>query len=638
MRNSTLAALTLFALPLPVVAALVSLHCQSAGSKTNGLANPAEISESLKATGPAPASGQSITNFIVSPAAVTGGKNSTATIVLRYPAPAGGIVVVLESSDSSGVSLPRQVVIPESKLSANFSITSKPVRSSISLELSAKYQSDVATNSITILPATKRQWFVSPSGSPTGQGTQSSPWDLATALAHGPGHTKVQPGDTIWLRSGLYSGTYLSTLNGAEGEPIIVRAFPGERVIIDKATVDDQKQPALKVRGSWVWFWGIEITNSSPNRQRNSPYTGRDQPWRGSGADVYAPHVKFINMIFHDNGQGIWDKEDMTEIHGCLFFYNGNNKREHGLYIGNAMGTKYITDNILFAQGGYGILAHSDSSSSSQKGLHLEGNVSFNNGIITGDDQKTGNVQVGGVSGVSAERIVLKNNFIYNTSDNATSKNHGIRLGYEDRSNKDVKILDNYIVSKVPLLLWWWQSVNFEGNTIYSTGGDVIELKRPGGAGASSYDWDFNKYFATAPSFLNENKTLGFRDWAQLTRLDAHSQVASDGRPTGVQVFVRPNRYEAGRANIVVYNWDLKDQVALDVGSVLGTGDTFEIRDAQNYFGEPVLRATYKGGPVLLPMKLSGLTLPVGNVERLPRHTPPEFGVFVLQTTSGRKS
>ena len=124
-------------------------------------------------------------------------------------------------------------------------------------------------------------------------------------------------------------------------------------------------------------------------------------------------------MIFHDNGHGIWDKEDMTEVHGCLFFFNGTNKREHALYIGNAVGTKFITDNILFAQGGYGILAHSDSSSSSQKGLHLEGNVSFNNGIITDDDQRTGNLQVGGVSGVSAERIVLKNNYIYNTTTNA---------------------------------------------------------------------------------------------------------------------------------------------------------------------------------------------------------------------------
>jgi hypothetical protein len=635
-RTSKLAALTIFGLPLPLIAALVSVHCHGAGFTNGGLADPTETGESFEALDPAAAGGQTITSFIVSPAAVSGGRNSTATISLRYPAPAGGIVIALQSSDDSDVAIPHQVAIPEYKSNANFPITSKPVKALVSLNLSAKYQSALATNTLTILPAPKRQWFVSPSGSPTGQGTQSSPWDLATALAHGPGHIKIRPGDIVWLRAGRYTGTYLSTLNGSENAPVVVRAFPGERVIIDKATVNDEKQPALKVRGSWVWFWGIEIMNSNPNRQRNSPYTGQDRPWRGSGADVYAPNVKFINMIFHDNGQGIWDHQDMTEVHGCLFFYNGNNKREHGLYMGNAVGTKYITDNILFAQGGYGILAHSDSSSSSQKGLHLEGNVSFNNGSITNDDQKTGNLQVGGVSGVSAERIVLRNNYIYNTATNATSKNHGIRLGYEDNSNKDVSVLDNYVVSKVPFVVWWWQTVNFEGNTIYSTGGDVLELKRPAGVVSSNYRWDFNKYFATAPSFSNENQTLGFRDWRRLTRLDSHSQTASNSRPNGVQIFVRPNRYEAGRANIVVYNWDLKDQVAVDVSSVLTIGNSFEIRDAQNYFAEPVLRGTYKGGPVLLPMKLSAITVPIGNVERFPRHTAPEFGVFVLQTTSAR--
>ena len=528
------------------------------------------------------------------------------------------------------------MVVPEAQSSVNFSITSKPVKTSVSLSLSARYQTTEATNALTLLPGANGQWFVSPAGNPTGQGTQSSPWDLATALAHGAHQSKIRPGDIVWLRAGRYTGTYLSRLNGTANEPIIIRAFPGERVIIDKAGINDEKQPALKVKGAWVWFWGIEIMNSNPDRQRNSPYTGRDQPWRGSGADVYAPHVKFINMIFHDNGHGIWDKQDMTEIHGCLFFYNGNNKREHGLYIGNAVGTKTITDNILFAQGGYGILSHSDSSSSSQMGLYLEGNVSFNNGIITNDDQKTGNLQVGGVRGVSADRIVLKNNHIYNTATNATSKNNGIRLGYEDRANKEVKILDNYVVSETPLLVWWWQNVNFAGNTIYSTGDNVLELKKAAGVNASNYHWDFNKYFATAPSFSNENQTLGFRDWRQLTRLDSHSQIVST-RPNGAQIFVRPNRYEAGRANIIVYNWDVKDQIAVDLSSVLTIGSNFEIRDAQNYFAEPVARGTYKGGPVLLPMRLSGIAVPIGNVERLPRHTSAEFGVFVVQTTSGRK-
>ncbi|MGQ0763392.1 MAG: right-handed parallel beta-helix repeat-containing protein [Acidobacteriota bacterium] len=495
---------------------------------------------------------------------------------------------------------------------------------------SAPYRINVAANAVIVLPAAKGQWFVSPSGSSRGRGSQDSPWDLATALAGGAGRFEIRAGDTVWLRAGRYPGTYISTLSGKENEPIVVRAFPGERVIIDKGAVNDEKQPALKIKGTRVWFWGIEIMNSNPNRQRTSPYTGQDQPWRGSGADVYSPHVKFINMIFHDNGHGIWDKQDMTEVHGCLFFYNGNNKREHALYIGNSAGTKHITDNIVFNQAGYGILAHSDSLSSAQRGLHIEGNVSFNNGILTLDDQKTGNLQVGGVSGVAAERVVIKNNYIYNSPGNALNKNYGIRVGYEDAHNKDVKLLDNYIVSRVPLEIWWWRRVEFLRNTIYSEGRSV-DLKLPAAGRSSDYLWDFNRYFAPQPAFADGFSTVGFSDWREKTGFDSHSVAIATRKPTGSQVFVRPNKYESGRAHIIIFNWDLRDTVFVDLNSILSPGASFQIRDAQNYFTEPVLEGIYKGGPISLPMKLARLPLPVGNVERIPRHTAPEFAVFVLQ-------
>jgi hypothetical protein len=636
MRNSKLAILTILALPLPVIAALVSFHCHGA-TFSNDLISRNEIATEQVSQQRTNA-GQTITSFLISPATVEGGSSSSGTVYLRYPAAAGGVVVILKNSDPAGASIPQFVTVSHGRASAHFPITTKPVRSHVSLNLSATCQSATATNALTLLPPEKRRWYVTPAGNPRGQGTHTSPWDLATALAHGPSGAEVKPGDTIWLRAGRYIGTFVSTLNGKENTPIIVRSYPGERVILDKGSVTESKQPALKVKGSWVWFWGLEVMNSNPDRRRNSPYSGEDEPWRGSGADVYAPHVKFINMIFHDNGHGIWDKEDMTEVHGCLFFYNGNNKREHSLYIGNASGTKYITDNILFAQGGYGILAHSNSASSSQKGLHLEGNIVFNNGILTNDDQKTGNLQVGGVRGVPAERVVVKNNYIYNPATNANSKNNGIRLGYEDTGNRDVKLLDNYVVSKNPLLIWWWQSVDFQGNTIVSDD-ESLELKMPGGVTLSSYRWDFNSYFSEKrePVFANEAGMFGFSRWRQTTGLDGHSQ-AGVRRPTGAQIFVRPNSYEAGRANIVIYNWEQRNQVVVDVSSVLAVGTNFEIRDAQNYFGKPLASGTYKGEPVLLPMTLSEVSLPVGNVERLPRHTAPEFGVFVLQTVSGKRS
>lgn len=635
MRSYKLAFLTIFALPVPVVAALVSIHCQ--GAALTDLSITATNEPLVEgSTNPPTLARQTITSFILSPGTLGGGKTSTGTVYLRYPAGAGGVSVSLQNSNPSAATHPQRIVIPEGKTSVRFAIATRPVTSLVSLNISATCQNATTANALTLLPPEKHRWHVSPTGSSRGLGTPASPWDLATALAHGPGGSEVKPGDTIVLRAGRYTGTFLSTLKGTANAPIIVRAAPRERVIIDKAVANEAKQPALKIKGPWVWFWGIEVMNSSPDRRRNSPYSGNDEPWRGSGVDVYAPNVKLINMIFHDNGHGIWDKKDMTEVHGSLFFYNGNNKREHAMYIGNATGTKYITDNIVFDQGGYGILSHSDSGSSSQKGLHIEGNVTFNNGMLTADDQRTGNLQVSGVAGVPAERIVISSNYVYNSPENAKHKNNGVRLGYEDTGNKDVKFVDNYVVSKAALMVWWWQNVHFEGNTIYSNG-DAVELKLAPGVSSSAYRWDFNSYLSgrgAGPKFANAAGTFSFAQWRQTTGLDLHSQLSAT-RPSGGHVFVRPNRYEAGRGNIVIYNWDLRDRVAVDVSSVLTPGAHFEIRDAQNYFAEPVLRGIYTGAPLLVPTNLTKVTPPIGNVERVPRHTAPEFVVLVLQTTAG---
>jgi hypothetical protein len=493
--------------------------------------------------------------------------------------------------------------------------------------------STTPTPAPTPTPSAGNNFYVAPNGSSQGIGSINDPWNLTVALAH---PSVVKPGDTIWLRGGTYTGAYTSYLTGTPSAPITVRQYPGERAVIDRASVSSARQPALKVKGPWVLFWGFEVMNSYPDRSRIDPYSGSDAPWRGSGADVYASNVKFINMVFHDNGHGIWDKKDMTEVYGCLFYYNGNNKHEHALYIGNTNGTKYIVDNIVFAQAGFGILSHSDSTSSSQKGLYIEGNASFNNGIITLDDQTTGNIQVGGVAGVSAERIIVKNNYVYNPLGNATSKNAGIRLGYEDTGNKDVQLLDNYIVSKVPLRIWWWQNIESHGNTIYSQSNST-ELRIPVGVSTSAYRWDFNTYLSGrtgGPTFIQDASSYSFSGWRQTTGLDSNSQVEQNIslRPSGVKIFIRPNKYEAGRGHIIVYNWDSSAWVTANLSGLdLKVGDRYEILDAQNYFGAPVVSETYYGQPITLPMTLTTVAQPVGNVERLPTHTAPQFAIFLVR-------
>ena len=153
----------------------------------------------------------------------------------------------------------------------------------------------------------------------------------------------------------------------------------------------------------------------------------------------------------------------------------------------------------------------------------------------------------------------------------------------------------------------------------------------------SDYQWDFNTYISAVPSFQGSFATSSFDRWRQLTGFDSHSKLLSTRRSFETRIFIRPNKYEPGRAHIIVYNWDLGKQTAVDVSAVLSPGAEFEIRDAQNYFGSPVVQGTYVGQPIVVPLNLSRMSKPVGNVERVPRHTAPEFAVFVLHQTGTRK-
>ena len=125
-----------------------------------------------------------------------------------------------------------------------------------------------------------------------------------------------------------------------------------------------------------------------------------------------------------------------------------------------------------------------------------------------------------------------------------------------------------------------------------------------------------------------------FAGWKAATGVDANSTFTA-GPPTGVWTFVRPNTYEAGRANIVIYNWDLRSNVQVDLSSSgIKTGDAYQIRDGENFFGAPVVSGTYNGQPVTIPMTGLQVALPFGVVPNPQPHTAPQFGVFVLLSGS----
>ena len=142
--------------------------------------------------------------------------------------------------------------------------------------------------------------------------------------------------------------------------------------------------------------------------------------------------------------------------------------------------------------------------------------------------------------------------------------------------------------------------------------------------------WSSNYYTRSSngEKFRAGARDCSFADWRKRTGYDAAS-FCDANRLTGTKVFVRPNRYEKGRANIVVYNWENLDKVAVDVRATIDVGAAYEVRNAADFFAPPVLSGVFDGKALKLPM--NGLTVakPMAAL-RTPTPTGPTFNVFVL--------
>ena len=420
------------------------------------------------------------------------------------------------------------------------------------------------------------EFYAAPDGSPSGSGSQASPWDLQTALDQ---PSAVQPGDTIWLRGGTYVGHYTSSLNGTAASPIVVRQYAGERATLDGN--DGTSNVTLLVNGSYAWFWGFEVTNTNPNRISSNT---NPPPNRGEGTNLLGVGTKLINMIIHDTDQGTLTTANTNEVYGNVIYYNGYSGTDrghgHGVYVQHQGATpKPIHDNVIFDQFGYGIHAYTEGGNLDY--LDFEGNTSFNNGGISPNGWTT-NILVGGLQIATSPTLI--DNSTYN-SQQSGANNAGYSAGCTNPM-----ISGNYFDSGTALKIVSCSGITMTGNTFYGSIQGFTQSQFPN-----------NTYFSS--------------------------------RPTGAKVFVRPNAYEPGRGSITIYNWDLAGTVPVDLGALLSTGSYYEVRNAQNPLGAPVFTGTYDGNPVAFPMTGMTPATPVGIAAPAP--TGPEFNVFILTSTLG---
>ncbi|MDB6027986.1 MAG: hypothetical protein JWM68_4209 [Verrucomicrobiales bacterium] len=439
------------------------------------------------------------------------------------------------------------------------------------------------------------EFYVAPNGVPTNTGTISSPWDLQTALNQ---PASVKPGDTIWLRNGIHRlanriTKFTSRLTGTSSAPITVRQYPGERATIDGNITQST--------GGWVNYWGFEIYNSNPNR-----YTDQTGPWPTtwqftydgnfvelcvSGMDLRAPNVKLINMVVHDSiggGFGINREALDTEMYGCISYYNGwqapDRAHGHGLYAQNATPyTKNIKNNVFYGNLALNVQITGNGPESIADNFNVEGNTMYMSGNVAITHQQ--NLLLGPYQGTAKSPRII-GNFVYDTRGSGADTYIGYAAG-----TTDAVVQDNYFGTSVQL------------------------------------------------ASVNNNMTMANNLFAGGTILLDHAKYPNNtylsSKPTSNKISVVPNQYEAGRANIVIYNWQQLSSVTVDVSKIgLNPGDQYELHNAQNFYGD-VIVGSYTGSPITIPMTGHTVAKPQGQNFATPPSNFPEFGTLVIMKKAG---
>jgi parallel beta-helix repeat protein len=445
---------------------------------------------------------------------------------------------------------------------------------------------------------------VTPTGTPNGDGSRARPWDLASMLA---GEHTIPSGRTVWVHGGTYEGSFSSHLSGQRDAPIVVRAFPGERATLDGT---------LDIEGAYTTFWGLEVTSSDP---------ATDTSFRVVAGTSRG--IRIVNCVVHDGGgPGLYlrGEAEELELYGTIVYNNGQvDNADHGVALFNLTTGKTLEDNVLFNNWAYGLHAYS-SANNRLDDVHLRGNVAFNNGVISGSDRH--DLFVGADLPVTGLEVI--ENATYRTD---ASEGSGAYFGFIfGMANPSVEVTDNYFVGSFRLA--FFDRAEIRRNTFVS--GTDLELDLLAAQGTSAYGWDENAYFFSSPTpfglTIDGTRAEGdFATWRMATGFDSKSTFSAS-RPSGTKVFVRANRYEPGRAHVVVYNWDALSEVSVNLSALLRDGDAFELRNVQDLWGSPVVEAIYAGVPVAIPMRASAPPALVGRTAVKAVMTGPTFDTFLL--------
>jgi len=234
-------------------------------------------------------------------------------------------------------------------------------------------------------------FYVSPTGSNTNAGSESSPWLTIQHAADA-----IAAGDTVIVTPGTYAG-FNVTKSGLPGLRTVFSAQPG--VVINTAASGSHLSRINLDTVSHIVIEGFEVIGS------NDASSSREgirivAPLAAGSRDIVIRN----NNIHHNRLRNI-----LTGFVGDLRIENNtvsNAYVEHGIYVSNSADNHVIRGNVSYANRGSGIQINADGT--------LGGDGIITNALVEGN-RIYGN-GAGGGSGINLDGVqnsVIQNNLLY---------------------------------------------------------------------------------------------------------------------------------------------------------------------------------------------------------------------------------
>lgn len=448
-----------------------------------------------------------------------------------------------------------------------------------------------------------------------------NPCSIATAMA-----TTSLLGDlTIMCLTGQYPPVDVSRASTT------LRSAPGNwaRFVTSDVNTYPIRISANNVVVEWV---GTQCTNTTRWWDTGGGRVGSIAAYVFSPAEPINVHIR--NCVFLDGGDGI---EHWSSAYGSMY---GNIVLDNGwddLIRGHGHGT--YTQNLPSSQNKiirHNVFAH----------MYSTGIKTGTNSSYVDHYRITENIVINpNIHSIYSDGGIAFNLYAYDhgSNDNVFSGNVTWKGGWVNNGvdspnvHNNVTIINNWIHGGFGISMSndRLSNINVTGNTVWTTDSNVVHAGNGLGTidnnsyyGNKSVDGVGNIY--TGYGFRLGPNPVTFTNWKAQTVYDDNSTHSPTGIPSA-RSWVFPNEYEAGRANLTVFNPLLQETVNVDCSSVIESGEEWWLYNSLNPYLGPIANGI--GPTVTVPMTIGvvGENRTPAGIDPAPSSLP-EFGSFIIRT------